>query len=76
MPGEGLSLEQLKQRNHELYADILAEQYETSYANPAYAVKKFGDKMGQYLSMLYTEIRHCIAFAYEKRYWDLTVLCE
>ena len=76
VPGEGLSLEQLKQRNHELYADILAEQYETSYANPAYAVKKFGDKMGQYLSMLYTEIRHCIAFAYEKRYWDLTVLCE
>ena len=76
VPGEGLSLEQLKQRNHELYADILAEQYETSYANPVYAVKKFGDKMGQYLSMLYTEIRHCIAFAYEKRYWDLTVLCE
>ncbi len=76
VPGEGLSLEQLKERNHSLYADILPEQYETSYANPAYAVAKFGGKMGQYLSMLYTELRHCIAFAYEKRYWDLTVLCE
>ncbi len=76
IPGGNLSLEELQNRNQALYSDILPENYETSYANPAVAVKAFGEKMGQYLSMLYCEIRHCIAFAYEKRYWDLTVLCE
>lgn len=76
VPGEGLTLEQLKIRNERLYTDILPEQYEKSYANPAWAVQCFGREMGQYLSMLYTELRHCIAFAYEKKIWDLTVLCE
>ncbi len=75
-PGAGLSLEETKERNKKLYEDILPEQYETSYGNPAWAVKCFGREMGQYLSMLYAELRHCIAFAYEKRIWDITVLCE
>ena len=60
VPGQGLSLRQLEERNTRLYADILPDQYEKSYGNPAYAVQSFGKEMGQYLSMLYAELRHCI----------------
>ena len=76
MPGQGMSLAQLEDRNTRLYADILPEQYEKSYGNPAFAVQCFGKEMGQCLSMLYAELRHCISFAYEKKIWDLTILCE
>lgn len=76
IPGEGMAQAQLKAVNQCLYADILPGQYEKSYANPAWSVQCFGREMGQYLSMLYAELRHCIAFAYEKKFWDLTVLCE
>ena len=31
-------IEELKERNQRLYADILEEQYTHSYANPAYSV--------------------------------------
>ena len=33
------SLEELRKNNERLYQDILPENYETSYANPAYAEK-------------------------------------
>lgn len=62
-----LSLEELKKLNDSLYEDILPENYETSYANPAYAANKLGLKYGKLLSFLYTEIRGMIAFAFEYR---------
>ena len=33
-----MSLEELQQHNHDLYADILPENYSHSYANPDYAL--------------------------------------
>ena len=48
-----LSLEELQQRNRELYQDILPENYDTSYANPAYAAEKLGNEFGRYLCALY-----------------------
>lgn len=35
----GKTLEELQKQNHELYQDILPENYENSYGNPAYAQK-------------------------------------
>ncbi len=32
-----LTLEELRERNHHFYQDILPENYESSYGNPAYA---------------------------------------
>ena len=46
---EKRSMEELKEWNHKLYEDILPENYETSYANPAYAVKILGKEFGQWL---------------------------
>lgn len=37
------SIKELKERNYRFYKDILPENYENSYGNPAYAVKKLGD---------------------------------
>ena len=40
-----MTLEEGRTLNHKLYADVLPENYETSYANPAYAVKTLGRSM-------------------------------
>lgn len=64
-PGKiNLPLSKLQEINHNLYADILPEHYELSFANPDYAVEKLGE-YGKYLCMLYAEIRAMIAYAYE-----------
>lgn len=70
------SLQELAEENRRLYADILPEHYEKSYANPAYAVKKLGEEYGRLLAFLYTEIRGQIVFAFESRLWNITVLNE
>ena len=46
------SLQELEAWNERLYAKIVPANYETSYANPAYAVKKFGVREGRILSAL------------------------
>ena len=47
------SMEELEARNHKLYEDVLPGNYETSYANPQYAVGIFGTEMGQFFAALY-----------------------
>ena len=70
------SIEELEIENQNLYEDVLAENYEHSYANPTYAVSLFGKEIGQFLSFLYTEMRAQIAYAYEKRLLYLTICNE
>ena len=70
------SLEELKRRNHELYADIFPEHYEESYANPAYAVSRLGEKFGAALSFLYVEMRSLIGFTFEKRLLEIVIRME
>ena len=53
-------VEEAKKRNKEFYQDILGKNYDTSYANPSYAVEKLGEEFGGVLSFLYTELRACI----------------
>ena len=62
--------------NHALYEDILGENYETSYANPEYAAKVFGEELGKLLCFLYTEIRSDIVYAYEQRVEDMVIYNE
>lgn len=73
---EKASMEELKENNHKMYEDILPENYEESYGNPAYAQKILGRDFGQLLSFLYTEVRDMIVFAYEDRLFDMTVVME
>lgn len=70
------SLEELQERNYALYEDICEENYEKSYANPAYAVKMLGEEFGALLSFLYSEIRSMIGFAYEGRLEELAIRME
>ena len=66
-------LEALQQVNTALYQDILEENYEKSYGNPAYAVKVLGEEYGQLLCFLYAEIRGDIVYAYENRIKEFTI---
>ena len=70
-----LSMEQWKALNDELYADILPDNYETSYGNPAYACERLNE-YGKNFSFLYAELRGAVIYAFEKRLWDMTVLLE
>ncbi|MFR5601599.1 MAG: aminopeptidase [Lachnospiraceae bacterium] len=73
---ETAGLEELQEINRQMYQDILPESYETSYANPAYAVSMLGADFGRLLSFLYGEIRGQIVFAYESRLMEITILNE
>ena len=73
---EAWSLGELQQLNHDLYADILPDHYEESYANPAFAVRQLGEELGGLLSAFYAQFRSAIVFAYECRLTDITILCE
>ncbi len=70
-----MTLEDLKKLNNELYEDVIPENYENSFGNPRYAVKKLG-KVGKLLSFLYAEIRGMIVYAYECRLFDITIYLE
>ena len=70
------TLEELQQRNRALYEDILPENYENSFANPAYAVKMLGEEFGALASFLYTEMRSLIGFTYEGRLDELVIRME
>ena len=73
---ERYSVEEMKSLNEILYSDILEEHYGGSYANPIYAVGKFGLEMGRLLSMLYVEMRSGIPYSFENRVDYLTILFE
>lgn len=71
-----LPLSELEAWNRRLYRDILPENYEESYADPAYAVKKLGKEYGQILSFLYAELRGAIVYTFEKKTEYLDILFE
>lgn len=70
------SLEALQKMNREAYADILPDAYETSYANPAYAVRMLGEAYGAMMSFLYTELRGVFLYARADRLAELTFFLE
>ncbi|MBQ9156107.1 MAG: aminopeptidase [Eubacterium sp.] len=72
----GMMEEELMEENREYYRDILPENYETSYANPAYAVAVLGEEYGRILSFLYTELRSLRVFCFEQDLNKLTILNE
>jgi len=62
-----MPMDELKERNYKLYENVLPDQYETSFLNPAYAVKALGEDYGRMLSWLFTELRKTIAAAFEQK---------
>lgn len=58
------SMEELAAHNRAMYEEVLPENYETSYANPAYAVSKLGEKFGPLMAALMYELRSVVSFVY------------
>lgn len=75
-PNATCTLEELQRENEEIYGDVTNDNYESSFANPTYAVSKMGDVIGQALSFLYTEIRSEIPYVYEGRLEPLVICNE
>lgn len=73
---ESFSLEELAGENRMLYQDVAGSNYQTSYANPAYASSVLGEELGLLLCLLYTEIRGEIIYAYEDNLLYLTICNE
>lgn len=65
-----------KEINTQLYADILGEAYQTSYANPTYAVEQFGAEVGQILTALHARIRACRLSVFEGNLQNVCILSE
>lgn len=65
------SFDELKNENYELYEEIIGENYNTSYANPEYAVSVLGEEIGQLLSAFYVRIREGISYAFKNRIFSL-----
>ena len=70
------SLETCKGDQEFLYHHMLPAYYAESYANPAYAVTVFGEKEGELLSFLRAELDVAIAYAFEGKLAELTLLIE
>ncbi len=73
---EAESMEACAQRNARLYADILPEAYETSYANPEYAAAVLGRDFGAALCLLTGHIRSCIREVFRGNLMRLTIAME
>ena len=73
---ETSSIESLQEQNEELFKDITVSNYDKSYANPKYCVDLYGEEIGKILSFLYTELRGCIADAYEHSIKDIMIFSE
>ena len=69
-------IDELRQRNAALYADVMPDRYESSYANPTYAVAALGEEYGQSLSVLYAEIRRMISYIYRGMLEDFVIGME
>lgn len=70
------SLEECEETQERLYRFYKPDFYDTSYANPAFAVSEFGEDAGKLLTFLISELEACIAYAFEGRAFDLTLMFE
>lgn len=70
------SMEECGRINYALYADILPEAYEKSYANPAYAASVFGEQFGAAFALLAAHIRGCIREVFRGNLMRITIVME
>lgn len=73
---EKQSGKELEDWNQRLYEDILPENYERSYGNPAWASASLGETFGKYLCFLYSEIRSMIVLSFEGRTEEFVSIAE
>lgn len=69
-------LQELERHNEICHIDLLGRNYETSWENPAWAVKQLGEKFGQLLCAVSAELHSLTAFVYEQDLEALTIRIE
>lgn len=72
---EGISLEDWKMINDELYHDILPESYSKSYSNPDYAEDRLGI-YGQALGFISAELMSLPVYCFNDRLFDIVIILE
>ncbi len=70
------SMQECQADQEALYGHLNPDRYDTSYANPAYALSVFGPETGQLLSFLCSEMDNCAAYAFMGRQRELTLFLE
>ena len=70
------SFEDLEKVNTKLYSDVLGDNYDTSYANPQYAVSKLGEEFGPLMAAIYTNLRSSISDVFENKMEFITARLE
>ena len=70
-----LSSDELKSINHELYKDILGDNYDRSYSNPDFAEKKLG-VMGRAFSYISAELQGLPGYIYDGKTECIVYLLE
>ena len=63
------TLAELQQINNSFYDEILLENYETCYANPAYSAEIFGNEIGPVLSYFYIFYRQYSSYVFKQQYF-------
>jgi len=59
------SFDELKAQNHEMFSELIGDNYNTSYANPKYSVSTFGKDLGQLLAAVYSNFRSIRKYAFQ-----------
>lgn len=70
------SLAELESWNDRLFTKIIPANYETSYANPAYAVKKFGVREGKLFTVLSAKLQELVQNAARQNTYFRTIVME
>ncbi len=69
-------LEECRADQEALYRHLEPDNYETSYANPAYAVSCFGPEAGGLITFLCSEMDNCAAYAFQGKQVEMTLFLE
>ncbi len=70
------TMEECRADNEMLYGHLCPGNYDTSWANPSYAVSMLGTEAGQLLSFLCSEMDSCAAYAFRGMQQELTLFLE
>lgn len=71
-----LSLLELEALNRSHYEELYPENYNSSYANPAYAAEQLGKEFGGLLSAVYVELRQMLTSVYADRHEEFAAAAE
>ncbi len=71
-----MSESQGKELNDKLYTQFKKENYDTSYANPAYSVRVFGQEYGQHFAAIFRRICNASKYTFEGNIEYLCIYAE